>query len=184
MNTTEKYINALIKGDDRVIKEIYSKLFPKIKSYIITNRGKKEDALDVFHDALMYIIVTHKEKKISILSFEPYFFTICKNLWKKNLKSRVIKTDVVTLRSKETDLSLFILEQQCFDFYIEKFGLMSANCKEILSSYFNGLSYEEIQIENNYTSINTVRQRVFKCRKKLIALIKKDKRFQKIIKWK
>ncbi len=184
MNITEKYINALIKGDDKVIKKIYSKLYPKIKFYILANRGKQEDALDVFHDALMYIIVRHKEKKITILSFEPYFFTICKNLWKKTLKNRVIKADVVTLESKETDLSLFILEQQCFDFYIEKFGLMSINCKEILSSYFNGLSYKDILKENNYTSINTVRQRVFKCRKKLIALIKKDKRFQKIKKWK
>jgi len=184
MNITEKYINALIKGNDKVIKEIYAKLYPKIKSYVITNRGKEEDALDVFHDALMYIIVTHKKKKITILSFEPYFFTICKNLWKKNLKSRVIKTDTVTLVSRETDLSIFMLEQQCFDYYIEKFNLLSINCKEILSSYFNGLSYDEILIDNNYSSINTVRQRVFKCRKKLTELIKKDKRFQKIKKWK
>ena len=48
----------------------------------------------------------------------------------------------------------------------------SDNCKEILSSYFNGLSYEEILKEYAYASINTVRQRVFKCRTKLINLIK------------
>lgn len=184
MNVTKKYIDALLSNDNQAIKEIYTQLFPKVKSYILSNKGKTEDALDVFHDALIYIIVTQKEKEVFIRSFDAYFFTICKNLWKKILKNRVMKSDVITLCDKETDLSLFILEQQCFDFYIEKFNLLSINCKEILGSYFNGLSYEEILANCNYASINTVRQRVFKCRAKLIKLIKSDKRYQKIKKWK
>jgi RNA polymerase sigma factor (sigma-70 family) len=180
---TKKYINALLTGENKVINEIYAKLYPKIKSYILSNKGKQEDALDVFHDALIYIIVTQKEKETTIISFEAYFFTICKNLWKKTLKKRVIKSDVITLTDKETDLSLFILEQKRFDFYIEKFNLLSKNCKEILGSYFNGLSYEDILTDLNYATINTVRQRVYKCRTKLIKLIKSDKQYEKIKKW-
>lgn len=183
MEHTERYINALIQGEDVVIKEIYSKIYPKIASFILSNKGKEEDALDVFHDALLYIIVTQKEKKTIIQSFEAYLFVVCKNIWKKTLRNKVIKTDILTLEEKETDLSSFILEQQCFDFYLAKFNVLSANCKDILSSYFNGLSYEEIVIEHSYASINTVRQRVFKCRTKLIELIKSDSKFQKMIKW-
>lgn len=183
MENTERYINALIEGDDFVIKEIYSKIYPKIASYIFSNKGNTDDALDVFHDALMYIIITQKEKRTIILSFEAYLFVICKNIWKKSLKNRVIKTDVSTLEEKETDLSTIILEQQCIEFYLEKFNLLSINCKDILSSYFNGASYEELVIEYTYSTINTVRQRVFKCRSKLIELIKSDLEFQKIKKW-
>ncbi|WP_459210671.1 RNA polymerase sigma factor [Aquimarina rhabdastrellae] len=184
MDTTEKYINALINGNEQIIKEIYKKIYPKIESFICANRGQSHDALDVFQDGLMYIIVTQKEKRRPIASFEAYLFVICKNIWKRTLKNRVIKTDVVTLPNKETDLSLFILEQECFDFYIEKFDLLSDNCKEILSSYFNGMSYEEILNVYAYSTINTVRQRVFKCRAKLMKLIKTDNRYQKIKKWK
>lgn len=183
MEHSERYINALISGDDSVIKEIYSKIYPKIVSFILKNKGKTDDALDVFQDALMYIIITQKEKRTVILSFEAYLFVVCKNIWKKSLKSRVIKTDVVTLVDKETDLSEFIVEQKSFDFYLEKFDLLSDNCKEILSVYFNGATYEEILIEYAYATINTVRQRVFKCRAKLTELIKQDKEFQKIKEW-
>ena len=79
---------------------------------------------------------------------------------------------------------LFILkvlvQQEYFDFYIEKFDCLSVNCKELLSSYFNGLNYQEIVQEYGYATINTARQRIFKCRAKLIKLIKEDKRFKRI----
>lgn len=183
MKDSERFINALISGNEKVTLEIYNKSFPKIKSFILKNRGDSQDASDVFHDGLMYIIVTQKEKRTEIKSFEAYLFVVCKNIWKKTLKNKVIKTDTHTLVDKEEELSTFIVEQELFDFYIEKFDLLSDNCKEILSSYFNGLSYEEILTEYAYASINTVRQRVFKCRTKLIKLIKEDKLFQKLKKW-
>ncbi len=69
------------------------------------------------------------------------------------------------------------------NFYISKFNLLSENCKEILSVYFNGATYEDILLEYEYSTINTIRQRVFKCRTKLIELIKEDKEFQRIKKW-
>lgn len=180
---TERYINALLNANDLVIKEIYSKIYPKIVSYILANKGGKDDALDVFQDALMYIIITQKEKRTVILSFEAYLFVVCKNIWKKKLKNEVIKTDVVTLVNNDIDMAAFILEQKSFDFYISKFNLLSENCKEILSVYFNGATYEDLLLEYAYATINTVRQRVFKCRTKLIELIKEDKEFQRIKKW-
>lgn len=183
MKDSERFINALITGNEKVTKEIYIKLFPKIKSYVLKNRGDSQDASDVFHDGLMYIIVTQKEKRTEIKSLEGYLFVVCKNIWLKTLKNKVIKTDTLTLVDKEEELSSFIVEQQLFDFYIEQFDLLSENCKEILGSYFNGLSYEEIVTEYAYASVNTVRQRVFKCRAKLIKLIKENNKYQKIKKW-
>ena len=108
---------------------------------------------------------------------------VCRNIWKRKLKTKVINSKLDTLENKATDLSLYILEQECFDFYIEKFQLLSSNCKEILGNYFNGWSYEELVEGLNYANINTVRQRVFKCRTKLIELIKSDKRYQKLREW-
>lgn len=183
MKDSERFINALVTGNEIVIKEIYAKLFPKIKSYVLKNRGDVQDASDVFHDGLMYILVTQKEKRAEIKSFEAYLFVICKNFWLKNLKNKVIKTDTNTLVDKEEELSTFIIEQQLYDFYIEKFELLSENCNQILSSYFNGMTYEEIVIEYAYASVNAVRQRVFKCRTKLIKLIKEDHNYQKIKQW-
>lgn len=183
MGEAEKYINALTNGDNLIIKEIYSKIFPKVLSFILNNKGCESDAHDVFHDALMSIITTQSEEKQTILSFEAYLFVICKNIWKKNLKNRVIKIENPTLIQNDIDISELILEQKGFDFYLKKFDHLSDNCKELLSNYFNGVSYEDILSEYDYASINTVRQRIFKCRSKLIDLIKGDKEFQKLKEW-
>ncbi len=183
MDETQEYLTALLEGDDLVILNIYDRFFPKVKSFIIENKGKEEDVQDVFHDALMYLLVKHRESPLQIQSFEAYFFTICKNIWRrelKNKKTRVIDNKTVHLIDKETDLSLFILEQKQLEVYLEKFQLLSDNCKEILSSYYNKLSYEEILEDLSYGSINTVRQRVFKCRAKIIKLIKEDNRYRKL----
>jgi len=184
MNENEKYLEALLTGNDLVIKEMYAKIFPKVQSYILNNKGGKGDALDVFHDALMYIMVKHKEKALSIQSFEAYVYVVCRNLWKKNLKTKVMNSDFNTLEYKAADQTALGNEQQYMDFYIEKFQLLSPNCKEVLGNYFNGWTYEELAEELNYSSVNTIRQRVFKCRTKLTSLIKNDKRYQKLKEWK
>lgn len=183
MSNSERYLDALQTGNDGVIKEIYAKIFPKVQSFIVSNKGLKADALDIFHDALMYIIISHKEKKLNIKSFEAYVFVVCKNLWKKKLKSRVINSDTDTLQNIAANQCSHASEQEHMDFYIEKFQLLSPNCKEILGNYFNGWTYEELAAELDYSNINTVRQRVFKCRSKLIKLIKSDSRYQKLKEW-
>lgn len=183
MEAAEKYMNGLLNNDRFVIASIYDAFFPKIKSFILNNKGGEEDVQDVFHDALMYLIVKHKEKPLQIRSFEAYFFTICKNIWRrtlKNKKTRVMNDNTLHYIDEDADFGLFVLEQDRLEMYQEKFQLLSSNCKEILSSYFNGMSYEDILNELAYTSINTVRQRVFKCKAKIIQLIKEDRRYRKL----
>ncbi len=178
MKESEIYLSGLLKGDREVVSEIYRKFYPKVKAFVLVNKGNEEDAKDIFHDALMHLIITYKERSLKINSFEAYFFTICKNIWKNILKNkRVINNHTTPLIDSESNLSLFILKQQRLEFYKDMFQKLSSNCKEILGSYFNGMSYQEILEDLSYGSLNTVRQRVFKCKAKLIYLIKKDKRY-------
>lgn len=183
MKEADIFIQGLLDGNSNIIEKIYSKIYPKILTYIKNNKGHSDDAMDIFQEALMYILITQKEKRTEILNFEAYIFVICRNIWKKKLTNRVINTDVVTLVDKETELADLIVQQKYFDLYTAKFNLLSENCKEILAVYFNGASYEEIADDNHYATINTVRQRVFKCRSKLIELIKEDNEFQQLRRW-
>ena len=184
MNDSQKYMAALSEGNNAVILEIYQHFFPKIKSFVFNNKGNEDDAKDIFHDALIYLMVKHKESPLQIASFEAYFFTICKNQWRSKLKKRKIRVmpeEIVYLKEREIDQASFILEQRRLEFYQEKFQLLSTNCKEVLANYFNGMSYDEILKDLAYSSINTVRQRVFKCRSKLAQLIKGDKRYHTLV---
>jgi len=64
--------------------------------------------------------------------------------------------------------------------FIEKLGEMSSNCKQVLTMFFAKQSYAEMLEQTDYTSETVVRQRVFKCKKKLAELIKNDKRYNEL----
>lgn len=180
MSESEIYLNALLKGDNRIISVIYKKYFHKVSRFVINNKGGEDDAKDVFHDALMYLLVKHREKPLKLNSFEAYLFTTCKNIWRVSLKNKkkwVTDTGIIPLEDKEPDLGLKILIQERLELYKDVFQKLSDNCREVLGNYFNGMSYQEILEDLAYSSLNTVRQRVFKCKTKLVALIKNDIRF-------
>ena len=180
MLTKNRYIDALLNRDERIISEIYQEFYPKIYLFIVKNKGQKEDAEDVFQEALLFLIVTYPKKQVTIKSFEAYFFTVCKNIWKTLLikRKKILQEHFITKKYVESDhLKPFIIEQHRILLYVETFQELSKNCRELLSDYFNGIKYQKLMKEHSYKSINTVRQRIFKCKKKLITIIQKDPRY-------
>jgi len=62
----------------------------------------------------------------------------------------------------------------------QKIQELSENCRDLLKDYFNKIPYDEIVRKFNYSSENVAFQRMFKCKKKLKDLIKKDLRFKNL----
>lgn len=185
MIEASRYLKALHEKDDRIVLEIYKKFYPKIESFILKKSGSRDEAQDIFQDALLYLIIKHSEKELQINSFEAFLFVICKNMWYSKIKSnknRVMNELTNIPIDREEHLSLYLFKENQMELYLTNFQKLSENCKNILSNYFNGLSYEEIVNELAYSSINTVRQRVFKCRTKIIQLIKADANYTNLSK--
>ncbi len=178
------FFNALISRDSKKIESIYTDNFQSVKSFILQNKGNIEDAEDIFQKALLQIAVRYKRKKFEIkTTFGGYLFTVCKNLWRKELNSRknkVTNTIVIELYTEERENSLGIIEQKRQELFIEKLQEISENCKNILTLFFSKISYSEIIEQTEYSSETVVRQRVFKCKKKLKELIKNDKRYNSL----
>ncbi len=181
MKQNKKYLEALVNNNSSIVVEIYTKFYPKIVSFVLNNKGRKEDAQDVFQDALVYLIYIYKENATEIKSFEAYLFTICKNIWRRQLKNKkehIVKDGVYSIKDKITQTSVFILEQQREDLYTKCFAKLSENCRNVLSLYFNTMNYEDLLNTFSYNSADVARHRVFKCRKRLMQLIKQDKQYQ------
>jgi len=178
------YLNALEKGDSKVISRIYKINFSQVKRFILQNKGRMEDAEDIFQKALLQIAVRHKKEGIVIKSsFDAYLFTVCKNLWRRELnnrKTRVTNNEIVEQVSEARDNASAIIEQKRHELFLEKLNEISDNCKKILSMFFAKLSYAEIVESTEYNSETVVRQRVFKCKKKLTELVKKDERYNSL----
>ena len=184
MNNSTLFLNALVQGDSKSIRIIYDTCFPFVKKFVLQNSGKIEDAEDVFQKALLQIAVRYKKEKFEIKNtFEAYLYSVCKNLWRRELnksKNRVTNDGVIELVNEEKDQAMAIVEQKRQELFVEKLQKLSENCKKILTLFFAKVPYAEIAEQQNYSSETVVRQRVFKCKKKLIDLIKKDNRFNSL----
>ncbi|CAL2060987.1 sigma-70 family RNA polymerase sigma factor [Tenacibaculum sp. 190524A05c] len=178
------YLDGLVNGDSKVISKIYDVNFKQVKRFIVQNKGNAEDAEDIFQKALLQIAVRHKKDGIQInTSFDGFLFTVCKNLWRRELnthKKRVTNNEVIELVSEAKDNANAIIEQKRQELFIEMLDRISENCKMILSLFFAKTTYAEIVANTEYTSETVVRQRVFKCKKKLTELIKQDQRFNSL----
>lgn len=184
MSNNQYFLNALVNRDSKGIEKLYENNFHKVKKFILQNNGQSVDAEDIFQKALLQIAVRYKKEPFTIkTNFEAYLFTVCKNLWRKELnksKNWVTTDKDYTHTDENQDIALSILEQKRWELFKEIFELITGNCKIILTLFFNKKSYAEIVKVMNYNSETVARQRVFKCKAKLIKLIKNDKRFNSL----
>ncbi|NAS32233.1 RNA polymerase subunit sigma [Flavobacteriaceae bacterium R38] len=181
----DHHIEKLIEGDETIIRLLYDKLFPRIASYIRKNKGNDEDAKEIFQEALFQLIVRAKANGIQIKSsFENYVFTVCVNLWLKelNLRKKEVRDDVVfELMRNDNQIVKYIIEQEQMDLFEEKFQLLSDNCRALLKDFFNKIPYNIIVKKFSYSNENVAFQRVFKCKKRLADLIKADAKYKDLI---
>ncbi|MEL6811421.1 MAG: sigma-70 family RNA polymerase sigma factor [Bacteroidota bacterium] len=177
-------LEHLVNGDSRVVSGLYDRVFPKVVSFVKNNRGTYSDAEEVFQDALYQIIVRAKVKKFEIKSsFEAYLFTVCKNLWFKELnkKKKEVRNDgVFELKEKDDETIEAILSQERWELFEEMLLKLTEKCKELLKDYFNKVPYHIIVDKFSYASENAAFQRVFKCKKQLMRLVKADVRYRNL----
>ncbi|WP_378173574.1 RNA polymerase sigma factor [Aquimarina sp. SS2-1] len=184
MIKNEQYLTSLLSNDSKGIMKIYTEVFPRVRKFLLQNKGTQQDAEDIFQKALIQITVRYRKERFEInTSFEAYLFTACKNLWRRQLntsKNRVTNSDVIELVPAERDTALTILEQKRWELFTEKLDLISENCKKILTMFFNNSSYADIVNKMGYSSETVARQRVFKCKTKLSKTIKEDQRYNSL----
>ncbi|WP_103069758.1 RNA polymerase sigma factor [Aquimarina sediminis] len=186
--TDQKYddylLQSLVTGDESGIREIYKKIYPKVFKYVCKHDGTEDDAKDVMQKALLQLSVRAQVKEFSITSsFEGYFFTTCKNVWRREVKmskSRVTNDAVIDLIHEEKEIALAAFEQEKWELFQEKLQEISENCRKVLKFFFNKIPYAKIADEMDYATENTVRQRIFKCKKKLKEAIQSDSRYNEL----
>lgn len=182
---SDYYLNGLTLGDELVIRELYHIFFPKVRNFILKNKGTSSDAQEVFQDALFQLSVRLRSSGIEVKSsFEGYLFTVCKNLWRKELNSKkrwVRSEEVIALTPEDQNHSEAILDQERWELFQEKIEKLSQNCRELLKAYFEKIPYNVIVKRFSYASENVAFQRVFKCKKRLGELIKADTKYKNLI---
>ena len=184
--TAKEFMIGIVAGDSLVLQRVYTELFPKIRSFIIKLGGSEAEAEDIFQKVILQLSARIKVRGYT-LEADPsaYLFQACKNLWYRELnkrkKRKVTNKDVKELYYEPDDMAQSTLEQERWEIFHDKLSEISDNCKQVLVFYFQGMSAKEIMEMMDYQSENTVRQRIFKCKQKLIEAIKSDPLYKELI---
>lgn len=167
MNDEELINHVKNKEYGKLTKYLY-RYFPVIKKFIIRNSGNKQDAEDVFQDAL--IIFFNKVNADSFkltASLDTYLFGISKNLWHDQLRRKSkygsnIEMKLVT----EGDASYeeIVEESLKVQLAIEAVSALGNRCKELLVLfYYRKWNMKEIAEKLGFSSEQIAKNQKYRC---------------------
>jgi RNA polymerase sigma factor (sigma-70 family) len=172
----EAVLEAIRKGDDRVLTHLYKHVLPKIKAYILKNNGSEDDAKDIFQDSVLVFYKYVKQDKFNPANeIAGFIFSISRNLWINQAKkmNRVVElTDNMEFTDSFAD-DLMTKERE--EFVVTMFSKLGDTCKQILLySIYHKFSMKEIKEKMNFTSENVAKTKNYKCKQRLISLVKEN----------
>ncbi len=181
----ENYLKNIGTGNPKVMREVYTKYFPVILQFITANKGTREDARDIFQEAIVVVYEYANSEKPTIRStFLSLLYTICRNLWLKQLRRRqyqqVEVSDTLLSEHQYDNIDQSLLTVERFGLYQEKFNLLGSACKKVLRLFFEKKSMHDILTIMGFSSIDYAKKRKYKCKEKLIQLIKNDRRYNEL----
>lgn len=173
----QEILEGLKNRKNEIIEYTRKKFSPPIVYMVERMGGCRQDAEDIFQEAMINIIVKiDKDKLILTCKLLTYFYAICKNMWlmQWNKKKREDENTYVYINdiyypepapSEEKELRV-----RKFLYYFDK---MSKVCKEILKFYSYKVPVKEIAEELG-NSEKYIRRRKYECKNRLLMLIEEN----------
>ncbi|MBD0378442.1 MAG: sigma-70 family RNA polymerase sigma factor [Flavisolibacter sp.] len=192
MHPDQKYIDALLTNNVKLISELYQKCFPLIRNMVLENSGTQTNAADLFQDALVDLFKMAKNRSFTLTySICAYLKGICRNKWYDELKKRKLEGVTFTdLEGQDTigEDSFTLIEEQYvnqarLDLMRKKFDELGESCKELLQLSWtkntNGKkrSTEEIA-QQLHISDGYARKKKSECIVRLMKLVMSDPEFE------
>lgn len=189
MEYSDTEILSLIrKGeDDRALSYLYKKVLPKIKHLIYTNNGDHDEAYDIFQDAIM---IFYKQVKLDKYKDEyeiaGFIYSVSRNLWinrvKRKNKSVGLSDAVSSLEADHNALEDLVTKER-EELIIKMLSDLGERCKELLLySIFHKFSMKEICEKMGFSTENAAKTRNYKCKQKLIELVKDNQSIKDLLK--
>lgn len=160
-----KLIELIRSGNNQMaLKELY-KAFPSISHFIRMHGGNEDEAKDIFQESLFIFYRNVQKNDFQLTSaLNTYLFSICKYLWKDELKK---KNRLVSYEVKDAPLEEMndYHDEENKALWLDKIiQSLGAKCLEILQLfYYQKLSMEQIAQKLDYKNTDTVKTQKYKC---------------------
>lgn len=170
-----KLIDLIRSGDDRKVMPIlYKKVLPQLKNYILRTGGSKDDAFDVFHDALMvFYEQVMKDEFNTKYNVYGFLYRIGVFRWINKLKKDkgiVHYDEMPDFQAEESSTNYDLNEPSRNQNLLQKlFAPIGEKCIELLNyTIYSDLLMEDVMLRMEFTSVEAVRMQQMRCKQKLI----------------
>jgi RNA polymerase sigma factor (sigma-70 family) len=167
----KEILDRIGRGDEKVLEHLYSKHYRMMVRMVQQNSGTEEEAKDIYQEALISFWQKAASRKLVLTSkISTYLYSICQNLWRKELDKKRRFSDEEVDKEEFQDYE----EQERLRIVKECLDELGDVCRKILTYYyFDGMSMTDISKKLNFSSTDTAKTKKYKCKKKLDTLIKK-----------
>jgi RNA polymerase sigma factor (sigma-70 family) len=182
--TDEEIMDGIYRNDPAVPRYLYKILLGKVERFIAKRGGDQESARDIFQDAMMVIYDKVRKKELVLTcSFSTYLFSICKNLWLQEIRSRSYNIiDHSQLDNiVEEPLESEELEGELIDLIKYHFNKLTRDCQKILELHLNRISLTDICRILGYKDEKYAADRKYRCKKYLFNSVTSDPRYKSLI---
>ena len=158
------------RGEEKVLDYLYKKYFRMMSKIVLNNSGDEDDAKDIYQDALIVFWQKAASGNLVLTSkISTYLYSICLNLWRKELDRKVKLVNEEKDGEDRFDESMGERSR----IIIECIEALGDTCKKILMyHYFDGLSMSEIADRMQFANTDTAKTKKYKCKKRLDEMVK------------
>jgi RNA polymerase sigma factor (sigma-70 family) len=166
----KELFERICNGDEKALEFIYKKYYRMMTKLVITNSGTEDEARDVYQDALVVFWQKARSGNLVLTSkISTYVYSICQNLWRKELDRKKRLSNEEKDSSESMDLDGPEREKiiaRC----MEQLG---ETCRKVLTYYyFDEMSMQEIADKLGFANTDTAKTKKYKCKQKLDELVK------------
>ncbi len=131
------------KDLNKQLNELYEQAYPKVKSYILQNKGTEQDAEDIFSESCVTLVNNIRNKKYKGESSpSTYLYGICKYSWLNHLRKKKIEisdneNQFLTLSSEYgNEQEEKEEEDEQIEAIMKALETLAKECKEMLTRYY------------------------------------------------
>lgn len=168
----EQILEYLKAGNYSKASEKLYAYFPVIKKLVLKNNGTKQDAEDVYQEALIiFIKKVQSQNFVLSSSLNTYLYSVCRFLWNDQLKKKN-KSIEVDIEKNQKYLKEEEFENdpqgEVYNKLAEKaFNLLGDKCKQLLQLfYFNKIGLKQIAITLKFSSEKIAKNQKYRCLEK------------------
>lgn len=183
MNEKDKVIiESIRKGANNVALEyLYDISLKKVRQYILKNNGSKDDASDIFQDAVIVLFNHIRLNKFNeAYSIDAFIYSVARNLW----IDKVRRDKKFTKYDSPDDYAAIASDTNELDSLIQKeksaamktvFNLLDEKCQNILTYViYEKRSMKEIKDLMGYSSEDVAKTNHYRCKQYLTRLVKSN----------